>query len=63
MKKELTDKSEIKLVGLTVRTNNKNEMNPQTSKIGELARVAWMKYAFYISSGVFHSQIMYLQHF
>lgn len=37
MKKELANKSEIKLVGLTARTNNKNEMNPQTSKIGELA--------------------------
>lgn len=41
MKKELVNKSEIKLVGLTARTNNKNEMNPQTSKIGELARRFW----------------------
>lgn len=41
MKKELTNKSEIKLVGLTARTNNKNEMNPQTSKIGELAGRFW----------------------
>ena len=32
---------EIKLVGLTARTNNKNEMNPQTSKIGELAGRYW----------------------
>lgn len=32
MKKELVNKSEIKLVGLTARTNNKNEMNPATSK-------------------------------
>lgn len=41
MKKELVNKSEIKLVGLTARTNNKNEMNPQTSKIGELAGRFW----------------------
>lgn len=41
MKKELANKSEIKLVGLTARTNNKNEMNPQTSKIGELAGRFW----------------------
>lgn len=41
MQKELVNKSEIKLVGLTARTNNKNEMNPQTSKIGELAGRFW----------------------
>lgn len=41
MKKEITNKSEIKLVGLTARTNSKNEMNPQTSKIGELAGRFW----------------------
>ena len=41
MQKELTHKSEIKLVGLTARTNNKNEMNPATSKIGELAGRFW----------------------
>jgi predicted transcriptional regulator YdeE len=41
MKKELANKSEIKLVGLTARTNNTNEMNPQTSKIGELASRFW----------------------
>src|SRR3990167_8903951 len=41
MKKELANKSEIKLVGLTARTSNKNEMNPQTSKIGELAGRFW----------------------
>ena len=33
MRKELSNKSEIKLIGLTVRTNNKNEMNPATSKV------------------------------
>lgn len=36
MKKELVTKPEIKLVGVTIRTNNKNEMNPQLAKIGEL---------------------------
>jgi len=41
MKKELANKSEIKLVGLTARTNNKNEMDPQTSKIGGLASRFW----------------------
>ena len=41
MKKELSNKSEIKLIGLTARTNNKNEMNPATAKIGELAGRFW----------------------
>lgn len=41
MKKELVNKPEIKLVGLTARTNNKHEMNPKTSKIGELAGRFW----------------------
>jgi predicted transcriptional regulator YdeE len=41
MKKEIVNKQEIKLVGLTARTNNQNEMNPQTSKIGELASRFW----------------------
>lgn len=36
MKKELTNKSEMKLMGLSARTNNNNEMNPLTAKIGEL---------------------------
>ena len=39
MQKELVNEPEIKLVGLTARTNNKNEMNPQTSKIGKLVEV------------------------
>jgi predicted transcriptional regulator YdeE len=38
---ELAAKSDIKLVGLSVRTNNQNEMNPQTAKIGELAGRYW----------------------
>jgi hypothetical protein len=41
MKKESINKSEIKLIGLTARTNNINEMNPDTSKIGELAGRFW----------------------
>jgi predicted transcriptional regulator YdeE len=34
MHQVLTHLPEIKLVGLKVRTNNKNEMNPATSRIG-----------------------------
>lgn len=41
MDKTLINKPEIKLIGLTARTNNKNEMNPQTSKIAELANHYW----------------------
>lgn len=41
MKKELVTEPEIMLVGLMARTNNKNEMNPQTAKIGELAGRYW----------------------
>lgn len=38
MKKELTQKSAIKLVGLSAHTNNKNETDPQTAKIGATAK-------------------------
>jgi predicted transcriptional regulator YdeE len=41
MQKELANKSEIKLVGLTARTNNNDEINPQTSKIGEIMGRYW----------------------
>jgi len=41
MKKELITKPEIKLVGLSVRTNNKNETNPQTAHIGKLVGQYW----------------------
>lgn len=41
MKKEVENKSEIKLIGLMTRTNNKNEMNPATSRIGELMGRFW----------------------
>jgi predicted transcriptional regulator YdeE len=36
MQKTSTTKPELKLVGLTTRTNNKNEMNPETAKIGAM---------------------------
>ncbi len=36
MKKETVIKPEIKLIGLSVVTNNANEQNPQTAKIGSL---------------------------
>lgn len=41
MKKQKTQQPEITLVGLTARTNNKNEMNPEKSKIGALAGLYW----------------------
>lgn len=41
MKKELAHKSEIKLIGLSARTNNKNEMDSQKAKIGESAGRYW----------------------
>lgn len=43
MQKELVNKSEIKLVGLKTRTNNKNEMNIETAKIGALAQRFWQQ--------------------
>jgi predicted transcriptional regulator YdeE len=41
MKKELVTRPEIKLVGLSVRTNNQAEMNPETAKIGALLGQFW----------------------
>lgn len=41
MQKEIIQKPEIKLVGLCVRTNNKNEMDPATGKIGPLIQHYW----------------------
>ena len=43
MKNEVIHKHEIKLVGLSLRTNNKNEMNPLTAKIGDLAGLYWVQ--------------------
>ena len=34
MQKQITRLEEIRLVGITIRTNNANEMNPETGKIG-----------------------------
>jgi len=41
MKKELLIKPEIKLIGLSARTNNKNEMSLHEAKIGKLAGDFW----------------------
>lgn len=41
MKKELTNKNEMILVGLKIRTNNENEMSSQTAKIGEISSRFW----------------------
>lgn len=41
MEKSLTILDEFILVGLTARTNNKNEINPKTSKIASLAQAYW----------------------
>jgi len=41
MKKERVNKAEIKLIGLSACTNNRNEMNPSTAKIGELVSRFW----------------------
>lgn len=41
MIKQSENKPEIKLIGLTARTNTKNEWNPQTAKIGELVTRYW----------------------
>ena len=40
-KRKKTKLDQLILVGLTARTNNKNEMNPKTAKIGELAGFYW----------------------
>lgn len=41
MQKQTVQLKQLKLVGLTARTNSKNEMNPDTSKIGALACSYW----------------------
>ncbi|MGE4348406.1 MAG: GyrI-like domain-containing protein [Candidatus Berkiella sp.] len=41
MQKKQNEMTALKLVGITVRTNNKNEMNPKYAKIGELAERYW----------------------
>jgi len=41
MKKERVEFEGLTLIGLTVRTHNKNETNPETSKIGAIAGSYW----------------------
>lgn len=41
MRKQKTQLPEMTLLGITARTNNKNEMNSQTSKIAQLAGLYW----------------------
>lgn len=41
MQKQKVTLGKLALVGLSVRTNNKNEMNPGTSKIAGLAGMYW----------------------
>lgn len=41
MQKKQSEMAELKLVGITVRTNNDNEMDPKYAKIGELAAMYW----------------------
>lgn len=41
MKKQIIQLPKLQLVGLTVRTNNQNEMNPNVAKIGKLAGAYW----------------------
>lgn len=43
MIKELISQPEFKLIGLTARTNNKNEKNPDTAKISQLMSQYWGK--------------------
>lgn len=33
--------SSLKLIGITARTNNKSEFNPETAKIGKLSSMYW----------------------
>lgn len=51
MKKEISELGAITLVGLTVRTNNKNEMNPDAAKIAALAGSYW---ANQVANGIKH---------
>lgn len=41
MKKQTIQLPTLNLVGLTIRTNNKDEMNPDSAKIGKLAGSYW----------------------
>lgn len=41
MKKEKVNLGELTFMGVTTRTNNKDEMNPETAKIGALVKLYW----------------------
>lgn len=41
MQKKRVNKSEIKLIGITIKTNNRNESNPATAKISEIVERYW----------------------
>lgn len=41
MLKEKVNLGVIKLIGISARTNNKNEMDPNTAKIGQLVNQFW----------------------
>jgi len=41
MKKEKVKLGELNLIGLTARTNNQDEMNPESSKIAAFAGTYW----------------------
>ena len=41
MKKEKIHLNQLMLAGITIRTNNKNEMNPSTGKIDSLVQHYW----------------------
>lgn len=41
MQKEKIKLGDLTLIGITARTNNKNEMNPETAKIGQIAGYYW----------------------
>lgn len=41
IRKEITNKAEIKLIGIAARTNNRNEMDVHSAKIGITAGYYW----------------------
>lgn len=43
MNKEMVENNGLMLMGITVRTNLKNEMNPETAKIGIIAASYWQQ--------------------
>lgn len=41
MQSTVVTREAVTLIGLSIRTNNQNEMNPETSKIADLAGAYW----------------------